>query len=211
MKLQLALDDITYENAILLVKKVEEFIDIVELGTPFAYTNPISAIGEFKQMFPKLQILADYKILDGGEFMASLAFKAGADIVTVSASANDETIEGAINAAHKYNGMILADTMGEPWEVIPIRAAVAEKAGVDYICVHSSLDVPNAPDPLISMRKAKEGAPNTKLAIAGGINLGTLPRLMKEKPDIVIVGSAIYKAADPASVAKEMKKIITGK
>lgn len=208
MKLQLALDDISYKDAVLLVRKLEEYIDIVELGTPFAYTNHIGVIQEFHFRFPGLQVLADYKILDGGGFMASLALREGADIVTVSASANDETIRGAAAAAKKYGGQILADTMGQPLDVIPFRTAAAEKCGADYICVHTSLDVPNAPDPLISIQKAREGALNTKLAVAGGINLKTLPVIVKAKPDIVIVGGAICRASDPLATAKEMKKIM---
>ena len=75
MLLQIALDDISFEDAKVLLSKVEKYVDIIELGTPFAYSNPISAIGEFKKLFPNKKILADYKILDGGGFMANLAYK----------------------------------------------------------------------------------------------------------------------------------------
>ena len=80
MKLQIALDDITREAAKVLLEKIQEDVDIIEIGTPFAYYNDISVIQEFKNLYPKAKILADYKILDGGEFMSALAFRAGADI-----------------------------------------------------------------------------------------------------------------------------------
>ena len=102
MKLQIALDDITREAAKVLLEKIQEDVDIIEIGTPFAYYNDISVIQEFKNLYPKAKILADYKILDGGEFMSALAFRAGADIVTVSVSANNETIAGAIKTARAY-------------------------------------------------------------------------------------------------------------
>ena len=35
MKLQLALDDITLEDAIALVHRVHDYVDIIEIGTPF--------------------------------------------------------------------------------------------------------------------------------------------------------------------------------
>ena len=44
MLLQIALDDISFEDAKVLLSKVEKYVDIIELGTPFAYSNPISAI-----------------------------------------------------------------------------------------------------------------------------------------------------------------------
>lgn len=99
-------------------------------------------------------------------------------------------------------------TMGVPLERIPERAAVAQALGADYICVHTSLDVPDAPDPLESMRLARQGAPELKLAVAGGINLQTLPRIIAAKPDLIIVGGAICKAVDPIETAKTMKKMI---
>ena len=121
MKLQIALDDITREAAKVLLEKIQEDVDIIEIGTPFAYYNDISVIQEFKDLYPKAKILADYKILDGGEFMSALAFRAGADIVTVSVSANNETIAGAIKTARAYGREVLADTMGVPLERIPER------------------------------------------------------------------------------------------
>ena len=204
MKLQIALDDITREAAKVLLEKIQEDVDIIEIGTPFAYYNDISVIQEFKNLYPKAKILADYKILDGGGFMSALAFRAGADIVTVSVSANNETIAGAIKTARAYEREVLVDTMGVPLERIPERAAVAQALGADYICVHTSLDVPDAPDPLESMRLA----PELKLAVAGGINLQTLPRIIAAKPDLIIVGGAICKAVDPIETAKTMKKMI---
>ena len=189
MKLQIALDDITREAAKVLLEKIQEDVDIIEIGTPFAYYNDISVIQEFKNLYPKATILADYKILDGGEFMSALAFRAGADIVTVSVSANNETIAGAIKTARAYGREVLVDTMGVPLERIPERAAVAQ-------------------DPLESMRLARQGAPELKLAVAGGINLQTLPRIIAAKPDLIIVGGAICKAVDPIETAKTMKKMI---
>ena len=43
--------------------------------------------------------------------MSALAFRAGADIVTVSVSANNETIAGAIKTARAYGREVLVDTM----------------------------------------------------------------------------------------------------
>ena len=48
MKLQIALDDITREAAKVLLEKIQEDVDIIEIGTPFAYYNDISVIQEFK-------------------------------------------------------------------------------------------------------------------------------------------------------------------
>ena len=57
MKFQVALDAITMEDALKLVGEIYEEIDVVELGTPFIWTHPIQAIGDFKRRFPKVKIV----------------------------------------------------------------------------------------------------------------------------------------------------------
>ena len=210
MLLQIALDDISFEDAKVLLSKVEKYVDIIELGTPFAYSNPISAIGEFKKLFPNKKILADYKILDGGGFMANLAYNANADITTVSARAHDETIAGAICAAKAHKREILVDMMAVPLNEIADRTRIAAQLGADYVCVHTSLDVKDAVDPFRSIEAARQGSDNIHIAVAGGINLKTIRSLVAVKPDVIIVGGALVKAADPVTVAAELRMQMGG-
>jgi 3-hexulose-6-phosphate synthase len=53
-----------------------------------------------------------------------------------------------------------------------------------------------------------EGHPNLEVAVAGGINLDSLPEIIKKSPDTVIVGSAITKAENSKDVAEKMKGMI---
>ncbi|MFH1542224.1 MAG: ribulose-phosphate 3-epimerase [bacterium] len=46
-----------------------------------------------------------------------------------------------------------------------------------------------------------------KIEIDGGINLETAPKAVKAGADILVAGSAIYHATDPAKVLKELKKL----
>ena len=46
------------------------------------------------------------------------------------------------------------------------------------------------------------------MAVAGGIKLSTISDIVKEKPDVIIVGNGIRKQEDPKAVAAEMKKIM---
>ena len=210
MLLQLAMDDITYEGAKKLLEAVGDLVDIIEIGTPFAYSSPLSLIGELKWRYPSKKILADYKILDGGDFMANLAYSAGADITSVSARAHDETIEGAVRSARKWNREILVDMMAVPLNEIPARAAFASGLNADYICVHTSLDVQNAVDPLESIRAARQSCGSTRVSVAGGIRPDTIGRLVVEKPDVVIVGGALVKAPDPRKTALILREIMEG-
>ena len=76
MKLQIALDDVTLEGALELVKKVRDYIDIIEIGTPFVYEYGMQAVRTMKEHFPDKEILADMKIMDAGYYEAEDALKA---------------------------------------------------------------------------------------------------------------------------------------
>lgn len=65
MKLQIALDDITREAAKVLLEKIQEDVDIIEIGTPFAYYNDISVIQEFKNLYHKAKF---WRIQDSGRW-----------------------------------------------------------------------------------------------------------------------------------------------
>lgn len=69
MKLQLALDLVNIPEAIELIKEVEAFIDVVEIGTPVVINEGLRAVKEVKQAFPNLRVLADLKIMDAVGFM----------------------------------------------------------------------------------------------------------------------------------------------
>ena len=59
MKLQLAIDDLTLEQAIQLVEEVHDYIDIIECGTPFIFEYGMHSVREMKKRFPNKEILAD--------------------------------------------------------------------------------------------------------------------------------------------------------
>ncbi|MED4262393.1 orotidine 5'-phosphate decarboxylase / HUMPS family protein, partial [Priestia aryabhattai] len=101
MKLQLALDLVNIEGAIELVKEVEEHIDVVEIGTPVVINEGLKAVKEVKAAFPNLTVLADLKIMDAAGYEVSQASAAGADIITILGTAEDESIKGAVEEAKK--------------------------------------------------------------------------------------------------------------
>ena len=103
MKLQLALDDMPLQEAISFTKKVEKYIDVIDIVTPFIIDEGVNAVREFKKEFPAKEILADLKIMDAGAYEAELALKAGADYVTVLGVTDVLTVKGCVEMADKYN------------------------------------------------------------------------------------------------------------
>lgn len=207
MQLQLALDFITTEEAIDVLRKVGDGIDIVEVGTPFVIDEGIHAVREIRQAFPSLKILADLKIMDAGEHETTSAINAGADIVTVLGVASNATIRASLAAAKKVGKEIMVDLIDVP--DIEKRAAELDALGVDYLCVHTAFDVQSTgKNPLMELQVVKKATKSAKTAVAGGIKLSTLGEIVAEKPAILIVGGGITGQADKRAAALEMKRVM---
>jgi len=207
MELQLALDLVDIPQAKQLVKEVEAYIDIVEIGTPVVINEGLRAVKEIKEAFPHLRVLADLKVMDAAGYEVMKASEAGADIVTVLGASEDMTIKGAVEEARKQGKQILVDMIAV--KDLAGRAREVDALGVDYICVHTGYDLQavgqNSFADLLTIKSAVKHA---KTAIAGGIKLSTLPEVIKATPDLVIVGGGITGQADKQAAAAEMRQLI---
>jgi len=202
MKLQVALDgDLASSRAILT--QVHEFIDIAEIGTPLIYREGMNAVRILRADYPQLTLLADLKIMDAGEEEAAIAFEAGADIVTVLGVAHDNTVRGAVAAARQFGKQVLVDMLqvgdlaGRGLELLAL--------GCDYLCIHTAYDLQHSgATPFAHLQHLREALPDGPLAVAGGVKPDTLDSLLVFKPEIVVVGGAISRAANPAEIARRM-------
>jgi 3-hexulose-6-phosphate synthase len=207
VELQLALDLVNIPEAIKVVKEVEEYIDIVEIGTPVVINEGLRAVKEMKDAFPNLKVLADLKIMDAAGYEVMKASEAGADIITILGAAEDMSIKGAVEEAKAQGKKILVDMIGI--KDIESRAAELDVLGVDYICVHTGYDLQAiGQNSFADLMTIKNVVKNAKTAIAGGIKLDTLPEVVKLKPDLIIVGGGIANQDDKAAAAAKMKQMI---
>lgn len=203
MKLQIALDDVTLEGALELVKKVRDYIDIIEIGTPFVYEYGMQAVRTMKEHFPDKEILADMKIMDAGYYEAEEALKAGADYVTVLGVTDNLTIQGCKEAAEKYGKEIVVDMICV--ENMEERIAKLEEIGVHGLAVHTGTDQQAiGRTPLDDLKVMSAAAKKAKISVAGGIHADTVKDYIKYHPDVLIVGGGICHAEDPAAAAKEI-------
>lgn len=204
MKLQLALDRLTRDRCIELIGETKENVDYIEVGTGVIKEYGMGIVREVRELYPDHVIVADMKTCDAGKHEAKQVFEAGADITTVMAFSSDLTIADTLRVADEYGKQVMVDLLEvESRE----RMAQLKELNVGLVSLHVGKD------------KQQEGNFNTDLfslvkgydfevAVAGGINLDTLPEIAAEKPDIVIVGSAITKAEDPKAAAARVKEII---
>jgi 3-hexulose-6-phosphate synthase len=173
-----------------------------------------------------LAILADLKIVDGGHLEASLAFKAGANIVTVLAVADDSTVRQAVRAAADYGGEVMVDMMGirRP----RVRALRVEELGAQYICLHTAKDALAAAgsdgkrsrDAINAARRKStfsalrglcSALTSAGSAIAGGITAENAGSIAAMGTNIIIVGSAITGALDRRAAAMAVRTALNGR
>ncbi len=207
MKLQLALDDISLSESIALMEKVYDYVDIVEIGTPFIIEDGLKPVREFKRLFPNKEVLADTKVMDAGDYEARSAFRAGADYVTVLGVTDLLTVKSCVATAQEFGKTIVIDMICV--DDMARRIPQLETLGVNALAVHTGVDQQAAGrTPIEDLKMMKAVSKSSLIFAAGGINLQTLPDYKTLKADVVIVGSGIRHAKDPVKTAKEIYELI---
>jgi len=205
MKIQLALDRMEIKEAVDLTKKVEDSIDWIEVGTSLIKEFGMKSVREMKQSFPSKTIVADIKTIDNARYEFEMCFEAGADVATVMGVSPLVTIDTCMEVAKKYNKTVMIDLLNTTQE--QKKQLMKYKEAV--FCEHVSKDQQE------ELGAANHGTsdnslytPDMKIAAAGGITLDSLDLLRKTlNPEIVIIGSAITKAENPAEAAAQFKQM----
>lgn len=208
MKLQLALDRPDLAREMELVSSVARYVDLIEAGTPLLIREGIRAVRELRRRFRGRRIVADIKVVDAGEPIADLAFAAGASVVTVLGCASDAVIERVVRTAKRYDGEVMADSLGV--DNIQQRARELRKLGVDSLCLNRRgfrqhrVSQREAHKQLVSLVEEID----LPTFLAGGIDLPELIELRQIPLAGVIIGAAIAEAQSPEEAARQMRRII---
>ena len=201
-KLQVALD-CDLQSALKILTRVHPYIDIVEIGTPLIIREGMNAVRQVRKEYPNLTLLADLKIMDAGEEEASIAFEAGADIVTVLGVTNEATMTGAVQSASKCQGQIMVDMMQVNHPVEHGKQFI--QMGCDILCVHTAYDLQSSHDsPYYELEQLREHLRSAKLAIASGVDNTKLDEIIQYRPEIIIVGGAITRSDNHTQSAQKL-------
>jgi 3-hexulose-6-phosphate synthase/6-phospho-3-hexuloisomerase len=207
-RLQVALDFVELDRALQVAKEAAAGgADILEAGTPLIKSVGLESVRRLRGLFPKLTIAADMKVMDAGRVEVESAAKAGARIVHVLAAAPDATIAECVAAGREYGAEIVADLLGAQDPVA--RAQQVAKLGVDYIGVHTAIDMQmQGADPFGLLRRLAEVV-ELLICAAGGIHSENAAQAVEAGAAVVIVGGAIAKATDARAATEEIKRAIT--
>ncbi|PRD48542.1 3-hexulose-6-phosphate synthase [Sphingobacterium haloxyli] len=203
-KLQVAIDLLTTEAALELAAKVAPYVDIIELGTPLIKAEGLKVVTAMKNAHPEKLVFADMKTADTGALEAEIAFKAGADLVTVMGTVDDATIKGAVESAKKYGKQVVVDTIGVKDRVK--RAKEVTAFGVAFVELHAGLDEQALPGYSVETLINEGREAQVPFSVAGGVNLNTIKDVVAAGATVAVAGGAIYGAKDPAEAAKALKE-----
>lgn len=207
MKLQLAIDLEDVDGAIELIQKTKADVDVFEYGTPLVINFGLEGLQKIREKFPDITLLADLKIMDVASYEVEQAYKYGADITTILAAAEDQSIKDAVSAAHKANKKLLVDMIGI--HDVATRTQQIDALDADYIGTHTGYDLQALGEtPLETFKTIKQNVKNTQTAVAGGIKVTTAQKIIDAGPDLLIVGGGIATTDDPAQAAHEIKAMM---
>lgn len=206
MKLQVALDRISLDEAINLASKLNGNVDIIEIGTSLIKDYGNLAIEKKSAVTPENQILVDSKTIDEGAYEFKQAFKYGADIVTVMGAASYQTLSACYEVTKQCGGTMMIDLLNLNYEQI---VKIDDFSKAIYL-VHHSVDkneevqVAN----IISEFK-KSHAHIERIAIAGGIDYESTEDLTHQDIiEIVVVGSKITKSKSVSDTAEKFMEVL---
>ena len=207
MKLQIAVDIADSKKIMEIAGQISDIIDIFEVGTPAIMKEGMLPVKMLKEAYPDMTVLADSKIVDGGAIECRDIYECGADIVTVLALSDNATVKEVVKTAHQYGRKVLADLLCVT--DIPKRSVELIDMDVDYIGVHTGVDMQKqGHTPLEDLRELVRAVGPERAAVAGGVTLQTLPDYTTENPEIIIAGSALYKANDVRAAVLQMKEVL---
>jgi len=204
--LQVALDFLHVNEALKVAAATQEYVDIIEAGTPLIKHEGIGIVENLKKSFQTKQIFADLKIMDAGALEAKMAFEAGADMISVCVQATMETIAGAVEETRKRNKRVVVDLIGSmDWF---LRAKETKHLSPDFFCIHTGLNEQMKGKKPFGVLESFSREINLPYCIAGGIRPEDITLIMPFKPSIIIVGGYITKAENPTEAAKTIKEAI---
>jgi 3-hexulose-6-phosphate synthase len=203
MKLQVAIDLLSTADALALLNKVAEHVDVIELGTPLIKQQGLSVVTNVKAAYPDKLVFADMKTMDAGELEADLAFKAGADIMTVLGSAGDSTIAGAVKSGKAHGKAVVADMIGVADKAKRLKELKA--LGVSWVELHAGLDEQAQAGYSIEKLLEVGREAGIPFSVAGGVNAQRIESVESSGATIAVAGAAIYGAKDPEVAAKSLR------
>ena len=198
-RLILALDVVDLGKAMDIVAKVEKYVDAVKVNYPFALACGMGAV---KELASRVDVICDFKVADipnTNRLIVEQVRKSGARGVICHAFPGMDSLEACVKAAGDMDVFVMTEMShpGADMFMIPIAekmARLALEVGASGIIAPAT-----RPEKVRALRKI---IGDLKILAPGvGAQGGSASDTIRAGADYVIVGRAIYEAADPSATA----------
>ena len=205
-KIQLALDTSDLGFALKTAWELQEYVDIIEAGTHLLLAEGLRCVRLLKDLFPEKVVLADTKIIDGGDVLAEAACSAGADVITVVSAASQATILKAASAAHSTGKKVLLDHLSIDWDSPDFLTKAALE--IDAVGLHLPKDLQDSTrlDADI-LRKALNNF-TMPIFLAGGVEHELLRKMIGLPIEGFVIGKYLLEGSNRIKKASELKILI---
>ena len=198
----LALDETDGQKALGIVRDVSEYIDAVKINWPLVLAAGPEMITELSKI---TDVICDFKVADipnTVSLIVSSAVKRGASAVIVHAFTGDDSLKAAVEAAGDAEIYAVTE-MSHPGGKMFTAKHAEEMARLGVECGVDGFIAPATRPERVAVIRGIIG--DRKILSPGvGAQGGSASSAIKAGADYVIVGRAIYKADDPAAVAKSI-------
>jgi len=209
-RLQIALDKVDLPSALAPLQKAAPSIDIIECGTVLILAEGLRAVREIRALFPDKEILADIRIAEAGKLLPTMAFEAGASLVSVVAGASMTTVKQVCQVAAEHGGEVQIELADEWYDAD--KARQWRDAGAQHVIVKRSRDREAAGDlswgPADIARVDELAAMGFTVTITGGIKPNDLETFRGHPVGIIIAGRSVAGSDDPLAAADELQAAI---
>ncbi len=206
MRLQLAIDRVSVEQALDLIEQTKGYADIIEVGTSlikdFGLAGSVKVI---KERYPNQCILADIKTCDEGAYEFRKTYEAGGDIPTVMGMSSIPTIRACQEVAEEFGKEYMIDLLEVPDEKLRVLKEEFKEA---IFCVHLPSDNAGVGLEELVRHMCEKLAGVEKIGVAGGVTIETVNVMKEAGVDLVVVGGAITRSGDIEASTKAFAKAI---
>lgn len=203
-ELILALDPTSRDDAIRISRAAAPHIDAIKIGYPLVLAEGLGIAGELKEF--GLPLIADFKVADipnTNRLIAEQVFAAGFSGIICHGFPGPDSVEACVEVAHSCGGecYVVAE-MSHPGGAVFFQGGTAEK--IAEMVLKTGADGIIAPATRPERTKILRDIIGSKKILSPGVGAqGGDPLAIAGLVDGIIVGRAIYEAADPAAAAAE--------
>lgn len=202
MLLQIALDMETQEKAIGVLDQVHDLIDIIEAGL-VANVEGSKIVKVFKDRY-NLPVIWDQKVTDIWDCYPAIDF--GADFISLNSETPYDRFANAVKYAHEHNCQVIADFC---WETCNAEKMLKfEELGADQISLYPNYDHSKPAADTINLQVAKTVVKRADISVYGSLSVDNMIPVLELKPDILVVGMAIWKAENPREAALAIRELM---